>query len=330
MTCLRRILGGIGILVVLGGCVSNVPSDGRSARSAPKSPTETAASSADRSEPVVYRLDNELWIDDVALGIETTGPPRWRSGFPDQLTYVSHSRPERAGVFLFERIHLRNLTTGEDTILIDIEDHGWAEAGHPDWSISGTEMVFAARESDGRFVPHVFDLDTGEITRFETVVQIIDTVFAPDGQIMGVDTSRAAEQIEPVVWVSEDGRVEPIESSIGVNRDPAVSPDGRYVANIRASGPLARVFVGRWDLVITDLQTGVTRVVGDGADGFGPPRWIDEFTLIAKHGRYNRAGIVAAVPDVVTVHAGTGAVVPAPDLPLGAWDPDPLVSSRRN
>jgi hypothetical protein len=289
--------------------------------------TETNLPSSDHGS-VVYRLDDELWVDGVATGVETTGPPRWRPGHPGQLTYFSHSRPERAGIFLFERVYLWNLTTGEETLLLDIDDHGWEEAGHLDWNKSGTMAVFAARQPNGHFVPHLFDIDTGEISRVETQVQIIDTVFGPGGRMAGVDTSLAADQLEPVVWVTRDGRVEPVDSSIGVNRDPVVSPDGRYMANIRASGLLARAFIGRWDLVITDLEDGTTRIVGDGGDGFGPPRWIDNLTLIAKHGRYNQAGIIASIPDVVTVQADTGTIAAASDIPLGAWDPDPMIRSE--
>ncbi|MGI9609469.1 MAG: hypothetical protein ACR2NL_04155, partial [Acidimicrobiia bacterium] len=112
-------------------------------------------------------------------------------------------------------------------------------------------------------------------------------------------------------------------TSIGVNRDPVVSPDGRYVANIRASGPLARVFIGRWDLVITDLQTQTEWLAGDGRDGFGPPRWIDTTTLVAKHGRYSDQGVIASIPDTVVVDVGTRRIAPLSDIPQGAWDPDP-------
>lgn len=273
---------------------------------------------------IVYRYDNDLYIDNKPLGIETGGPARWRPGHPDEIVYVAHSDRKRSGVFLFEQLYLRNIVTGEERLLLDIVDHGFHEAGHNDFDASGDRIVFAAQKDGGDFMPYVLQVDTGEVTAIETRTQVIDTVFAPDGRIMAIDTTHDDEQFEPVAWVGEDGSVEPLGTSTGVNRDPAISPDGRYVANIRSSGLLARMFVGRWDLIVTDLESGEEWVVGDGGDGFGPPRWVDERTVVAKHGTYNGLGVVSGIPDTVTVDVVDGTISVVDTLPDGAWDPDPL------
>jgi hypothetical protein len=168
----------------------------------------------------------------------------------------------------------------------------------------------------------VLDAATGEVTQVPTDVQIIDTVFTAEGRILGVDTSGSASQSETLAWVDVDGTVTAIPPSEGVNRDPVASPDMRYVANIRATGPLSRVGIGRWDLVVTDLTTGDEWTIGDGSDGFGPPRWTSDETLVAKHARYNSSGIVASIPDVVEVDVTTGEVIVVEDR-TAAWDPDP-------
>ncbi|MFW2381677.1 MAG: hypothetical protein ACN4GZ_07970 [Acidimicrobiales bacterium] len=271
----------------------------------------------------LYRLDDELWVDGEPIGVATGGPARWRPGHIDQIAYVTHSQPSRAGVFLFERVHLRNLSSGTTEVVLDIEDHGWSEAGHIDWDPTGTRLVFAAQEPTGLWVPHILEIRTGELRRIDSEVAVIDTVFAPDGRIAAIDITDAAAQFEPVVWLDMEGRVDVVATSVGVNRDPVVSPDGRFVANIRASGPLARIFIGRWDLVITDLQTETEWLIGDGRDGFGPPRWIDNSSVVAKHGRYSEEGVIASIPDTVIINVETRAVTLASDIPARAWDPDP-------
>jgi hypothetical protein len=273
---------------------------------------------------IVYRYGDDLYVDNKPLGIETGGPARWRPGRPDEIVYVAHSDQKRSGVFLFEQLYLRNIVTGEERLLLDIADHGFDEAGHNDFDESGERIVFAAKKDGGDFMPHILEVETGDVTAIETETQVIDTVFAPDGRIMAIDTTHNDEQFEPVAWVDEDGSVEPLETSTGVNRDPAVSPDGRYVANIRSSGLLARMFVGRWDLIVTDLESGKEWVVGDGGDGFGPPRWVDERTVVAKHGTYNGLGVISGTPDTATVDVVDGTISSLDGLPDGAWDPDPL------
>jgi hypothetical protein len=67
--------------------------------------------------------------------------------------------------------------------------------------------------------------------------------------------------------------------------------------------------------------------VGDGDDGFGPPRWIDDNTLVAKPGRYDAQGVIASIPDVVTVDGALGAIEVLDRLPLRSWDPDPTTDS---
>ena len=272
---------------------------------------------------IVYRYDNDLYVDNKPLGVETGGPARWRPGHPDEVAYVAHSDPKQSGVFLFEQLYLRNIVTGEERLLLDIADHGFAEAGHNDFDVTGDRIVFAARTDGGDFMPHLLEVETGAVAVIETETQVIDTVFAPDGRVMGIDTTHDDEQFEPVAWVGEDGSVEPLDASSGVNRDPVVSPDGRYVANIRSSGLLARMFVGRWDLVVTDLESGKEWVIGDGGDGFGPPRWVDERTVVAKHGTYNSLGVVSGIPDTATVDVVEGTISVVESLPDGAWDPDP-------
>jgi Tol biopolymer transport system component len=272
---------------------------------------------------LVYRLQEELWVDDANLGIEAYGPPRWRPGH-NQITYGRHSDRTRAGIFLFEEIVLHDVATGEESILLDIGDHGWSDAGHFDWDPAGTRLVFAAQAPGAFFQPHILDVPSGRITRLASRGQVIDTVFTTDGRILGIDTSRADDQQELIAWVDEDGGIAPISPSAGVNRDPVVSPDGRFVANIRASNLLARVGIGRWDLIITDLTTGTEWVAGDGLDGFGPPRWIDSRTLVAKHARYSTEGVVDGIPDVALVDAETRSVTIRDDVAQGAWDPDPF------
>lgn len=273
---------------------------------------------------IVYRYGDDLYIDNKPLGIETGGPARWRPGHPDEIVYVAHSDQKRSGVFLFEQLYLRNIATGEERLLLDIADHGFDEAGHNDFDESGERIVFAAQKDGGDFMPYVLEVETGAVTPIETETQVIDTVFAPDGRIMAIDTTFNNEQFEPVAWVGEDGSVEPLETSTGVNRDPVVSPDGRYVANIRSSGLLARMFVGRWDLIVTDLESGKEWAIGDGGDGFGPPRWVDERTVVAKHGTYNGLGVISGTPDTATVDVIDGTVSVVETIPDGAWDPDPL------
>jgi Tol biopolymer transport system component len=273
---------------------------------------------------IVYRFGDDLFIDGKPVGVQTGGPPRWRPGHPDEIVYVAHSDSKRSGVFLFEQLYLYNIVTGEERLILDIEDHGWAEAGHNDFDDTGDRIVFAAQEGGGDFKPHVLEVETGEVTAVGTETQVIDTVFAPDGRIMAIDTTHNDEQFEPVAWVGEDGSVEPLETSAGVNRDPVVSPDGRYVANIRSSGLLARMFVGRWDLIVTDLESGKEWAIGDGGDGFGPPRWVDDRTVVAKHGTYNGLGVISGVPDTATVDVVEGTIAVVETIPDGAWDPDPL------
>jgi Tol biopolymer transport system component len=225
-------------------------------------------------------------------------------------------------VFFFEQVRLHDVESGEDRLLLDVADHGWQEAGHFDWDPTGSQLVFAARENGGSFRPQVLDMASGEVTRVPTGIQIIDTVFAADGRILGIDTSGAASQLETPAWVGLDGTVTAITPSEGVNRDPVASPDMRYVANIRATGPLSRVGLGRWDLVINDLTTGEEWTVGDGEDGFGPPRWISDEVLVAKHARYDSEGVIASLPDVVLVDVTTDEITLIAGR-TAAWDPDP-------
>lgn len=312
------------LLAAVAGCASGSDPTAVPATATTMAEGELEPTLADGELPdLLYRLDDELWVDDVSLGITTGGPARWRPNHPDQLSYISHSDVRRSGVFLFEQVHVRNLATGEEEILLDVIDHGWAEAGHIDWNPAGTQVVFVAREPGAPFLAHVLDVESGVVSQINSETQVIDTVFAPDERIVGIDTSGEGSQLEVVAWIGMNGEVEPIGSGGGVNRDPVVSPDGRYVANIRASGPLARVFIGRWDLVVTDLETQREWLIGDGQDGFGPPRWIDSRTLVAKHGRYNQAGIIAGIPDVVTVDVVGETITPLEQVPAGAWDPDP-------
>lgn len=273
---------------------------------------------------LVYREGNELYVDGEPVGVETGGPARWRPGHPDELAYVWHSSPRRSGVFLFERLYLYNIETGEERLILDIDDYGWAEAGHNDFDESGDRVVFAAHEKGGNFQPYVLDIESGEVSRVETDTQVIDTVFAPDGRIMAVDTTRADLQHEPIVWVGEDGSLEPLPSSAGVNRDPVVSPDGRMVANIRPDGLLARLFVGRWQLVVTDLESGDEWIVGGAKDSFGPPRWLDERTVVVRHSKLNSIGIMAGDSRPAEVDVINGTITRLDDLPADAWDPDPL------
>jgi len=273
--------------------------------------------------PLLYRLDNELYVDGDPLDLAAIGPPRWRPGHPNQVTFGVHSSERSAGVFLFEEVWLADLETGEERVLLDVGDFGWSEAGHFDWDRTGDLLVFAAREDDGKFRPQVLEVATDEVTRIETNVQIIDTVFADDGRMLGVDTSNERSQSETLAWIDFDGTVTAIAPSSGVNRDPAASPDLRHVANIRSTGVLSRVGLGRWDLVVTDLVSGDEWMIGDGNDGFGPPRWINDERLVAKHARYDANGVLSSVPDIVFVSVTTGEISVVEGR-ARAWDPDPF------
>lgn len=285
-------------------------------------PVDSTTGTPPSSAVLLYRLDGELHVDGASIDVGAAGPARWRPGHATQVTYGVHASERAAGVFFFEQVRLRDIESGEDRLLLDIAHHGWHEAGHFDWDPTGSRLVFAARDHGGSFRPHVLDVATGEVTRVPTDVQIIDTVFADEGRILGIDTSGAARRSETLAWVGLDGTVTAIAPGEGVNRDPAASPDMRQVANIRATDPLSRVGLGRWDLVITDLATGEERTVGDGEDGFGPPRWISDEILVAKHARYDSAGIVASLPDVVLVDVATGEIAVVEGR-TAAWDPDP-------
>jgi len=321
-----RVAAGAAVVVLAllaAGCAGSEKDEVVQPEPGPRMQAQTEESAASPGD-IVYRLDDDLYVNDEPVGIETGGPARWRPGHPDEIAYVWHSDPKRSGVFLFERLYLYDVETGKERLLLDIEDHGWDEAGHNDFDESGDRIVFAAQEDGGDFQPYVLDVESGEVSAVETETQVIDTVFAPDGRILAIDTTHNDEQFEPVAWVGEDGSVEPLETSTGVNRDPVVSPDGRYVANIRSSGLLARMFVGRWDLIVTDLESGEEWAIGDGGDGFGPPRWVDERTVVAKHGSYNSLGVIWGRPDTATVDVVDGTITLLEDIPEGAWDPDPL------
>ncbi len=329
--CLVTVLVVLGLLVALFVVVLDAGLRRSGEQAGPKhKPTPRVTVPADGDDPIgvpegiLYYANNELYIDDEALGVETHGPARWRPDHPDELTYIRHSDPMRSRVFLFERVYLYNLETGEERVILDIDDHGWSEAGHNDWDASGERMVFAAKDDSGEFKPYVVDVATGEVEAVGTETQVIDTVFAPDGRILGVDTTEAEDSYEPIAWIGDDGSVEPLESSVGVNRDPAVSPNSRYLANIRASGLLARLFVGRWDLVVTDLQSGVEWAIGDGDVGFGPPRWVDDRTVVAWHASYNSLGVISSIDGIAAIDVIDGTVTDLGSLSNDAWNPDAI------
>ncbi len=313
----------VGMALIAAGCGGGGGDDVVQPEPGPRMSISTEEAEAVPGD-IVYRYGDDLYIDNKPLGIETGGPARWRPGHPDEILYVAHSDQQRSGIFLFEQLYLRNVETGEERLLLDIADLGFDEAGHSDFDETGERIVFAAQKDGSDFTPYILEVETGEVSAIETETQVIDTVFTPGGRIMGIDTTYNDEQFEPVAWVGQDGSVEPLRTSTGVNRDPAVSPDGRYVANIRASGLLARAFVGRWDLIVTDLESGKEWAIGDGDDGFGPPRWVDERTVVAKHGTYNALGVISGTPDTTTVDVVDGTVSVVETLPDGAWDPDPL------
>ncbi|HXV61398.1 MAG TPA: protein kinase [Vicinamibacteria bacterium] len=255
-------------------------------------------------------------------------------GEPEQLTTPpegeSHGWPSGVpndGVVLFARSPVRFATSGAELAALSLDTGEVRTLGltgtSPRYVRTG-HLVFAVADGTVRVVP--FDPDRLEVTGgpvplVENVV--VKTSGAADfdvsdaGRLVYLEGSGSSSASRRLVWVSRDGREEPIDASGGGYHTPHISPDGTRVAVDRADADGA-------DIWIFDLSRGTETKLTADAFVEANPLWTPDGTGVV----YGSAGAIEGgifwksadgtgeADRLMSVDAGTAMVGPS------AWSAD--------
>jgi eukaryotic-like serine/threonine-protein kinase len=183
---------------------------------------------------------------------------------PDGTLIAFASRDEENDLWIFDRIRkiARQLTFGTD---IDRS---------PMWSAAGDRIVYNSQttEATGLGTPFSRAADgTGKaeplLDLTGTIDYVMATSMAPDGtRIVGWTGSGAAQSTDLILLDVKQRRAEPILVSPSIERNPEISPDGRWMAfeSDRDRGRL-----GIYVVPFPDVGRALYRI-SDGAGGFQP------------------------------------------------------------
>jgi Tol biopolymer transport system component len=316
---------GLWIAFVADGVVRKVPRQGGSAITIADSATLRLSSVAWLDGGTILYTDREFGLRAVA---EDGGPTRQLTSMGlatagrgvASITGLPGGRGALFAVCSFNcpdpDLHVLDITTGEDTILIT----GVLKA----WVVSG-ERVVLVRQDGGVFVAP-FDRDR-RVFRSPPVPVLdgvrtnsgrADLALSADGTLLYAAGGAAGAPEVQAVWVDRTGRVAPVDSGWRFARAPndgmALSPDGRRLAvSIRAGNSD--------DLWVKELDRGPLTRLTFGGSNIRPVWTADSRSVLYVEDRTPRSRLMRRAAD------GTGGADSALTLSRPIWEAIPTRDS---
>lgn len=151
-----------------------------------------------------------------------------------------------------------------------IADYG-EQVSFPRVSLDGRELIFVANDGRQQTAVNVLDLNSGKVYKQFDYYGGNGVDITPDGQFIiygGASVWRSFYGYQDLFIRSrKTGHVKQLTRGARA-RDPAISPDGRWVAYTTSD-------LGDMNLNLMQLQDGISRVIRRGTEGdqFFTPRW---------------------------------------------------------
>ncbi len=190
-------------------------------------------------------------------------------------------------------------TGGVDVWTMDLESGGLQRltsdgvSDRPEWSIDGTSILYpSARDSQYTLWSHPVDGSGGATNVLTESIPIREGLYTPDGRaiIYRVDARETNRDVWMLPLGGERKRI-PLLNSIHDEKEPRVSPDGRWLAYVSNE-------TGREEVFVRPLAAGSGRV-SVSAEAAGEPLWApDGKRLYYRAGTRLMEAIVTGTPSL--------------------------------